>query len=156
MGNRVCYMARTLITAAVTLLCFSGVAAMADGALKFLVMGDWGGSDKPPYTTPDEVATAKGMGKVAAANDAQFVLALGDNFYTTGVKNVHDARFLHTFENVYTANSLQAKDFFRVVAGNHDHNGNVSAQISYSNVLLGGGSTTTITLCTRLRQMGVL
>ena len=78
------YIARTLITAAVTLLCFSRVAASTDGALKFLVMGDWGGSDKPPYTTPDEVATAKGMGKVAAANDAQFVLALGDNFYTTG------------------------------------------------------------------------
>lgn len=41
------------------LLCPALVAASADDdAFNFLVMGDWGGIGKPPYTTPEEVATA--------------------------------------------------------------------------------------------------
>ena len=65
-------------------------------------------------------------------------LALGDNFYTTGVKSVNDPRFLHTFENVFTADSLQAPNFsFKVIAGNHDHKGNVTAQIDYEGIEIG-------------------
>ena len=98
-------------------------------------MGDWGGSPFAPYTTPAEKATAAGMGKLAASSSSSFCLALGDNFYTTGVKSVNDPRFLHTFENVFTADSLQAPNFsFKVIAGNHDHKGNVTAQIDYSGV----------------------
>ena len=99
----------------------------------FLVMGDWGGQTTYPYTTPAEIATATGMGKIANSLSSTFGLALGDNFYTQGVKNVDDTRFQHTFENVFTADSLQAPHFtFNVLAGNHDHNGNVTAQVSYS------------------------
>ena len=44
---------------ALALLCPALVAASADDdAFNFLVMGDWGGQGKPPYTTPEEVATA--------------------------------------------------------------------------------------------------
>eukprot|EP00937_MAST-01D_sp_MAST-1D-sp2_P005099 g5099.t1 len=98
-------------------------------------MGDWGGSGSSPFTTSAEIATAAGMGKVASDVNAKFALALGDNFYSSGIHgDEHDARFQQTFENVFTADSLQAENFFRVVAGNHDHNGNVSAQVAYSAV----------------------
>jgi hypothetical protein len=108
-------------------------AAAADGDLKFLIMGDWGGTQTAPFTTDREVATAAGMGKVGAAVGSQFALALGDNFYFNGIStDEHDPRFQTTFENVFTADSLKADDYFRVVAGNHDHNGNVTAQIAYS------------------------
>jgi tartrate-resistant acid phosphatase type 5 len=53
--------------------------------------------------------------------------------YTEGVKTVDDPRFQTTFEDVFSSNHLQAPRFrFQVVAGNHDHNGNVTAQIQYS------------------------
>ena len=100
----------------------------------FLVMGDWGGQPFWPYTTGAEVQTAKGMSAVATELSAPFALALGDNFYNSGVRNVDDSRFQNTFEKPFKFPSLSGRDFFRVIAGNHDHNGNVSAQVAYSGV----------------------
>lgn len=121
------------ILSAVMLTAGATVAAATDGALKFLVMGDWGGSESKPYTTSGEIATAKGMGEVGAAVNSKFALALGDNFYSHGIgTDEHDQRFKSTFEDVFTADALKAEDYFRVVAGNHDHHGNVTAQIAYS------------------------
>jgi tartrate-resistant acid phosphatase type 5 len=59
-----------------------------------------------------------------------FTVAVGDNFYDDGVKNEFDPRFKATFENVFTAPSLQTRWY--VVAGNHDHNGNVTGEIAYT------------------------
>mmetsp|Transcript_40491 Transcript_40491/g.102995 ORF Transcript_40491/g.102995 Transcript_40491/m.102995 type:complete len:354 (+) Transcript_40491:68-1129(+) len=107
-------------------------AGPAASSLDFLVMGDWGGEPLWPYKTPGEVAVAGSMGELAAKVGATYSLALGDNFYFSGVDSVDDARFQETFENVFTSASLKGKDHFRVLAGNHDHNGNCSAQIAYS------------------------
>ena len=93
--------------------------------LSLLVMGDWGGSDKPPYTTDREKTTAKGMDDVAKATDAKFALALGDNFYFSGVDDVTSHRFKDTFEDVFIGDYLQSENYFRLISGNHDHNGNV-------------------------------
>ncbi|KAF7660474.1 hypothetical protein LDENG_00281720 [Lucifuga dentata] len=99
-------------------------------SIKFLAVGDWGGVPLPPYVTPVEKATAREMGRVAEQIGADFVLALGDNFYYKGVDSVDSPRFKDTFENVYTAKSLRIPWY--VLAGNHDHSGNVRAQIEYS------------------------
>ena len=64
--------------------------------------------------------------------EAKYTLALGDNFYFNGVKDVNDPRFDETFEKVFTAKSLTNANHFRLLAGNHDHYGNVSAEIAYS------------------------
>lgn len=69
-----------------------------DSVLNFLVLGDWGGKPEYPYTTEAETRIASVMGKVASDMNSQFTLALGDNFYDTGVKDVYDHRFKYTFE----------------------------------------------------------
>lgn len=99
-------------------------------SIKFLAVGDWGGLPYPPYVTAVQKATAREMSKIAEQMGADFVLALGDNFYYKGVKSVDSPRFQETFESVYTAKSLQIPWY--VLAGNHDHAGSVKAQIEYS------------------------
>lgn len=101
------------------------------GAVQFLAVGDWGGVPEPPFVTPREAATAAAMGRAATERGADFVLALGDNFYYDGVRNEWDPRFQETFERVFTSPGLRALPWF-VLAGNHDHHGNVSAQLAYS------------------------
>uniref|UniRef100_A0A8C7WYK8 Tartrate-resistant acid phosphatase type 5 n=1 Tax=Oryzias sinensis TaxID=183150 RepID=A0A8C7WYK8_9TELE len=99
-------------------------------SIRFLAVGDWGGVPYPPYVTPVQKTTAREMSKVAEQMGADFVLALGDNFYFKGVNSVDSPRFQETFESVYTAKSLRVPWY--VIAGNHDHAGNVKAQIEYS------------------------
>ena len=73
----------------------NGVAA---SSLNFMVVGDWGGQDDPPYHTDPEQDVAKQMGDIAASMGAQFTLSMGDNFYDNGVTDVDDPRFKETFE----------------------------------------------------------
>jgi acid phosphatase len=54
---------------------------------------------------------------------------MGDNFYENGVDSVDDPQWLSSFENIYTAPSLQSP--WRVILGNHDYRGNVQAQLEY-------------------------
>ena len=62
-------------------------------SLKFLALGDWGGIPTYPYYLPPEKAVGEQMGAIADDFQTQFVLALGDNFYFEGVKDVEDKRF---------------------------------------------------------------
>ncbi|RUS81865.1 hypothetical protein EGW08_010388 [Elysia chlorotica] len=103
-------------------------------SLRLLILGDMGGIDHYPYNTFFERSTAFEMGRIADLYKPDAIFALGDNFYYDGVKDVHDSRFAATFEDVYYQASLQIPWY--LIAGNHDHNGNVSAQIAYSNYSL--------------------
>ena len=76
------------------LVCFT----KADNTLDFVMIGDWGGQPSAPYYTKAEADIADQMGKKATEVGARFTVALGDNFYDEGVKNVDDPRFKETFE----------------------------------------------------------
>eukprot|EP00929_Paragymnodinium_shiwhaense_P028558 TRINITY_DN1652_c0_g1_i1.p1 TRINITY_DN1652_c0_g1~~TRINITY_DN1652_c0_g1_i1.p1 ORF type:complete len:368 (-),score=46.95 TRINITY_DN1652_c0_g1_i1:422-1456(-) len=114
-----------------SVLLLSGLFAVANAAgPTFLFVGDWGGADDAQPTTESQKDSAAGMAKVAQEMNAQGILMLGDNFYSHGVDDVHSKRFKETFEQVYTQGAFPNLPF-HVVAGNHDHLGNVQAQIDY-------------------------
>jgi tartrate-resistant acid phosphatase type 5 len=97
------------------------------GGLNFLVVGDWGRNGEK-----DQTDVARQMGRAADDTAAKFVISVGDNFYEDGVKSVDDPQWQNSFENVYTAPSLQVP--WHVVLGNHDYHHNSDAQIAYSTV----------------------
>ena len=117
-----------------TALLAAAAAASAADSMSFLAIGDWGGTSDTDPTAPGEVDNNKGMGAVAQTlGNTEFVLALGDNFYSSGIHgDDHCSRFHSTFEDVFNHPKLQVPWY--VVAGNHDHEGNVTAQIAYSQI----------------------
>lgn len=62
-------------------------------SLKFEVLADWGGLPIFPYKTFVEMAVGRQMAILASKLEIDAVLALGDNFYLEGVKDVDDPRF---------------------------------------------------------------
>ena len=77
-------------------------AAVRAPSLPLVVVGDWG-----RYGSDDQKAVATAMGRTAAAIRSRFVISLGDNFYEDGVQSVTDRHWQESFEQVYTAPSLQ-------------------------------------------------
>jgi len=73
------------------------------------------------------------MGKIGTQIKASFVLALGDNFYNTGVTSDTSSRFTNTWSSIYNTDSMKTLPWY-ILAGNHDHEGNVTAQIEYSKI----------------------
>jgi acid phosphatase len=97
----------------------------AGKSLHFAVIGDWGRKGRP-----DQSQVSHQMGIACQAAAASFVVSLGDNFYEVGVKDMADPQFHESYENVYTAQSLQAPWY--VILGNHDYCGNCDAQLEYA------------------------
>ncbi len=91
----------------------------------FIAMGDWGRNGNF-----GQKETADEMGIYAEMNKIDFIMTLGDNFYPTGVKSTEDSHWKTSFEDVYTASSLQVPWY--ITLGNHDYGGSVQAQIDYS------------------------
>ena len=52
------------------------------------------------------------MTNLALAHNAQFQLALGDNFYFNGVRDADDKRFKETYENVFSSDYLKNTSWF--------------------------------------------
>jgi tartrate-resistant acid phosphatase type 5 len=99
--------------------------SLSPNALNFVVIGDWGRRGEEDQ---QEVSTQ--MGRTAHDIGAHFVISVGDNFYEDGVASVNDVQWHESFEDVYTAPSLQVPWY--VILGNHDYHGNCDAQIEYS------------------------
>lgn len=114
-------MRRAIFTGAI-LLALAVRAFPSD--LTFLVVGDWGTGSH------DQRKVAVQMGKTAEAIGARFVISTGDNFYPSGVESVEDPQWKTSFEDIYAAPALSIPWY--AVLGNHDHRGNVKAQVDYS------------------------
>jgi acid phosphatase len=95
------------------------------GGLNFLVFGDWGRGGQL-----DQVQVAAQMAKATKDVGARFVISVGDNFYENGVASTGDEQWRKSFEDVYSAPSLQIP--WHVILGNHDYYGNCDAQIAFS------------------------
>jgi len=98
-----------------------------DDGVSFLAIGDFG---RHGAFTQKEVA--RDMGAVAEQLDLNFTVSVGDNFYPTGVQSTQDYQWISSFESIYTHHLLHEPWY--VALGNHDYEGNVQAQIDYSNV----------------------
>ncbi|WP_282636599.1 metallophosphoesterase [Sphingobacterium thalpophilum] len=95
--------------------------------MHFMAVGDWGrnGADH-------QVAVAQQMGQWAEQHANDFIISTGDNFYPSGVVSEHDPLWHYSFENIYTAFSLQW-DWYPIL-GNHDYKSDPDAQVRYSNI----------------------
>lgn len=89
--------------------------------LSWVSIGDWG---MPGY---QQRRVVHHMAIEAANVSAQFALLLGDNFYPDGVTTWKDGQFVSTYENVFSASSLQIPHF--AVLGNHDYHQIPQAQV---------------------------
>lgn len=103
------------------------LAAEPRPPLSFLAVGDWGRQGER-----DQTAVAAAMADAARQLGSRFVLSVGDNFYPGGVQSVTDPNWKRSFEDVYSAASLQTPWF--AALGNHDYRGKPKAQIAYTAV----------------------
>ena len=101
------------------------VGAASAAALNFLIVGDWGRDG-----TAHQREVAAQMGKAAAKLGARHVISVGDNFYENGVQSASDPQWRSSFEDIYSAPSLQIPWY--VALGNHDYRGVPQAQIDYA------------------------
>jgi len=101
------------------------VAPFDSAAVNFLIVGDWG---RGGFFNQSDVARA--MGRAGTEIQSQFTISTGDNFYVSGVESTDDPKWDRSFENIYTASSLQSRWYSTL--GNHDWQGSVQAQIDYT------------------------
>jgi acid phosphatase len=112
----------------ITLIAISFFVVDALAALSFSVHGDWG----VPITWSNTMATC------SEKHNSQFILGIGDNFYGKlthgyhGVKSTTDPKWKTIFEDVYK-HKFFSKPWY-IIAGNHDHESSVAAQIAYRNL----------------------
>lgn len=105
----------------------TAIAAKDDYSLHFMAVGDWGRNGE--Y---DQQEVAKQMGIWGVEHPNDFVISCGDNFYPKGVVSETDPLFHYSFENIYTAHSLQC-DWYPIL-GNHDWITDADAQVNYSKI----------------------
>ena len=101
--------------------------AFAPEAMNFLIVGDWG---RNGFFNQRDVAVS--MGVIGEEIGSRFTISTGDNFYIAGVQTTEDTKWDRSYENIYTAPSLQSRWY--VTLGNHDWQGDYVAQIDYTSV----------------------
>lgn len=92
--------------------------------VRLFVIGDWGSGS----SLQRDVAVA--MARIAQSEHPHAIVSTGDNFYPSGVESADDRLFHDRWESVYADSALMVP--WIVALGNHDHRGNIAAQIEYS------------------------
>jgi hypothetical protein len=101
---------------------------LPDGSsYNFIIISDYG---RNGYENQLEVADM--MGEVADDCNIKFIVTGGDNFQVKGIESVEDSLWITSYENIYTDPSTFV-DWYPAL-GNHDHRGNIQAQIDYSKI----------------------
>jgi tartrate-resistant acid phosphatase type 5 len=103
----------------------AALRAASPAVLPFLVVGDWGRNG-----ASHQRDVAAQMGKTAESLGSRCVISVGDNFYEDGVQSASDPQWRSSFEDIYSARSLQIPWY--VALGNHDYRGVPQAQIDYA------------------------
>ena len=116
-----------VLAATATAAMVANVSAAPASVFNFLVIGDWGRNG-----TARQREVAAQMGKTAAELGSRHVISVGDNFYVDGVQSTADRQWRSSFEEVYTARSLQIPWY--VALGNHDYRGVPQAQVDYARI----------------------
>ncbi|KAI6230398.1 Tartrate-resistant acid phosphatase type 5 [Aphelenchoides fujianensis] len=115
------------------------VCAVPKDTLDFFVVGDTGGfafdigTNFLNYIRPTDaqIRVADAMAEIAAKDGVDFIINVGDNIYWNGADDVFDTRFETVFEKPYESDRLLVPWY--MIGGNHDHLGNISAQVAYTN-----------------------
>ncbi|CAI5510636.1 unnamed protein product [Closterium sp. Naga37s-1] len=88
----------------------------SQGALSFLVVGDWGrNGDYNQSLVAEAMGRVAGeisssfMGRVAGQISSSFVISTGDNFYEDGLTDSSDPQFTSSFSEIYQAPSLRTQ-----------------------------------------------
>jgi tartrate-resistant acid phosphatase type 5 len=115
----------SIATAAALTALPRALGAGSAAALDFLVLGDWGRNG-----TNHQREVAAQMGKTAGTIGSRCVISVGDNFYEDGVQSISDPLWRSSFEEIYSARSLQVPWY--VALGNHDYRGVPQAQMDYA------------------------
>jgi tartrate-resistant acid phosphatase type 5 len=136
MQKKILNHAQVFFLAAVCLLTVVPATAitLAQNAISFHVVGDWGTGGKGARRVGSAMAGQHAVQSVDA------VLSTGDNIYPSGVKSVDDPQWKSKFENIYPAAQLPVP--FWAVLGNHDYRSNPDAQVAYTGRRLSDGSVT--------------
>ena len=122
-----------------TWLFVSGVTALAQDSVNFLMLGDWG-RETIDSRRAGQMAVAEGMAKAGEVLKPMAVITLGDNFYENGPLTANEPILKEAFEEIYTARSLQVP--FWVSLGNHEYMGSVKGVLDYAAERKGSGRWT--------------
>jgi|688.fasta_scaffold63380_7 acid phosphatase len=96
-------------------------------ALSIYVIGDWGtGGSLQRKVASGMAHRARKLGESPA-----IILSTGDNIYPNGVTSVEDPQWTSKFTSVYGVHDTINVPWWAIL-GNHDHRGDVDAQIAYS------------------------
>ena len=85
----------------------------------FISMGDWGGENSHVASMAQHMEAVAESPLRFGCSTMNFVLALGDNFYPSGVESIDDPKWKSVYAEQFRRGRLQNVTFF-VVLGNHD------------------------------------